>query len=61
MPIVQIEMFEGRTLEQKRKMVKEVTQALVKTVDCPPEAVKIVIREMKKEDFAEAGLLYSDR
>ena len=61
MPIVQIEMFEGRTLEQKRAMVKEVTQALVSTVNCPPEAVKIVIREMKKEDLAEAGLLYCDK
>ncbi len=61
MPIVQIEMFEGRTLEQKRAMVKEVTQALVRTVKCPPDAVKIVIREMKKEDLAEAGLLYCDK
>jgi len=61
MPIVQIEMFEGRTPEQKREMVKEVTKALVKTVDCPPEAVKIIIREMKKEHFAEAGLLFSDK
>ncbi len=61
MPIVQIEMFEGRTLEQKREMVKEVTQALVRTVKCPPEAVTIVIREMNKEDFAEVGLLYCDK
>lgn len=61
MPIVQIEMFEGRTPEQKREMVKEVTNALVKTVDCPPEAVRIIIREMKKEHYAVAGLLFSDK
>ncbi len=60
MPIVQIEMFEGRTLEQKRNMVKEVTSALVKTVDCPPEAVRIIIREMKKENYAVTGLLSCD-
>ncbi len=61
MPIVQIEMFEGRTLEQKREMAKEVTQALARTVYCQPEAVKIVIREIKKENLAEDGLLYCDK
>ncbi len=61
MPIVQIEMFEGRTIEQKREMVKEVTRSLVRTVNCQPEAVKIVIREIKKENLAEDGMLYCDR
>ncbi len=61
MPIVQIEMFEGRTIEQKREMVKEVTRSLVRTVNCQPEAEKIVIREIKKENLAEDGMLYCDR
>lgn len=61
MPIVQIEMFEGRAIEQKREMVKEVTKALVSAVNCQPGDVKIVIREMKKENLAEDGMLYCDR
>lgn len=61
MPVVQIEMFEGRTIEQKRKMVDKVTGALVETLDCPKEAVTILIREIKREHFAQGGLLFIDR
>lgn len=61
MPILQLEMLAGRSMEQKRAMVKEVTEALVKTISCRPEAVKIIIREVTKENLAEAGVLYSDK
>jgi len=60
MPIVQIEMLEGRNLEQKREMVKGVTDALVKSLKCPPEVVHIIIREMKPENVAENGALFLD-
>lgn len=61
MPVVQIEMMEGRTLEQKRAMVKKVTEALVETLNAKPEAITIVIREMKREHYAHAGVLACDR
>ncbi len=60
MPVVQVEMLEGRSLEQKRSMVREMTEVIVRTLQCPPEAVKIIIREMKPEDLGEAGFLRSD-
>ncbi|RJX26236.1 MAG: 4-oxalocrotonate tautomerase [Dethiobacter sp.] len=60
MPVVQIEMLEGRNLQQKRQMVKEVTEALVRTLNCPPEAVKIIIREMKPENLGDGGTLHLD-
>ncbi|HHZ02462.1 MAG TPA: 2-hydroxymuconate tautomerase family protein [Tissierellia bacterium] len=61
MPIVQIEMLKGRTLEQKREMVKEVTEAISKTANCPKENVRIIIREMDPENFAEVGVLRCDK
>lgn len=61
MPIIQMEILKGRTIEQKREMVKEVTSAIVKTLSCPPEAVSIIIREMEKEEYSVAGKLYSDK
>jgi len=60
MPIVQMEILKGRTLEQKRQMVKEVTDAITRTLACPPEAVSVIIREMEKEEYAVAGKLYCD-
>ena len=61
MPIVQSDMIEGRTSEQKREMVKKVTEAIVETANCPAEAVTIVIREATKQHIAKAGILMSDK
>jgi len=60
MPILQVEMLKGRTIEQKRNMVKKVTYAVTETLDCPKEAVRIIIREMELENFASAGVLRAD-
>lgn len=61
MPIVQIDMIEGRTAEQKREMAKKITEVLCQTVNCPAEAVTIVIREAAKQHIAKAGILMSDK
>lgn len=59
-PIVQIGMFEGRTVEQKRAMVEGITEAIVKSVDCKPEAVRIIIRDIAKHNVGHAGKLVCD-
>ncbi len=61
MPILQVELLKGRTTEQKRAMAEKVTQALVETVNCKQEDVKIIIREMEREDYASGGVLMSDK
>ncbi|CVK19703.1 MULTISPECIES: 2-hydroxymuconate tautomerase [Sporomusa] len=61
MPIVQIDLIEGRSLEQKREMVKKVTEAIVETAKCPPEAVTIVVREASPQHIGKAGKLVSDK
>jgi 4-oxalocrotonate tautomerase len=61
MPTIQIDMIEGRTIEQKRAMVKKVTEAVVESIACPPEAVHIIVRENPKALLAQAGKLLSDK
>ncbi len=61
MPIVQIEILEGRTVDQKRAMVKEVTDAICRTLNAKPDAVRIIIRDMKFENYASAGVLRADQ
>lgn len=61
MPIVQVELLEGRTLEQKRLLVEKVTQAIVESLGAPPEKVTIIIRDMAKENYALAGKLAIDK
>lgn len=60
MPIIQVEMLKGRTVEQKRALAEKVTQAVVETANCPKEAVKIIIREMEFENYSQGGVLKCD-
>jgi len=60
MPILQVELLKGKTMEQKREMVKKVTDAVTESLKCPKEVVSIIIREMEWENFAKAGILKAD-
>jgi 4-oxalocrotonate tautomerase len=60
MPIVTIKIYEGRTVEQKRGMVKDVTAAISKNIGCPASAVHIDIVDLKKENFSIGGTLAID-
>jgi 4-oxalocrotonate tautomerase len=60
MPIININMFEGRTIDQKRKMVVAVTEAMVKSLDIKPETVRIIISESPKHHIAVGGVLASE-
>ncbi|MGE6630394.1 2-hydroxymuconate tautomerase [Bacillus sp. NPDC077027] len=60
MPIVTVQMLEGRTDEQKRALVEKVTEAVVETTGAGVEKVSVIIEEMKKEHYAVAGKRISD-
>lgn len=61
MPIIQVELIEGRTTEQKRLLAEKVTQAVVESIGVPAENVMIIIRDMPKENYAKAGTLAIDK
>jgi 4-oxalocrotonate tautomerase len=60
MPEVVIYAVEGRTAEQKRGLVKDITAAVVKNLNVPVDAVVITIAESSKENKAKGGVLFSD-
>lgn len=61
MPVVNIQMFEGRTLEQKRKLVSAVTKAITESLDISSERVRIFLHNGNKENYAHEGILECDR
>lgn len=60
MPTFNIQLFEGRSLEQKRALVKAITEVTCQTLACSPESVDIIIQDVKKENWATGGKLWSD-
>ena len=61
MPTYHIEMMEGRTVEQKRKLAEEITRVSVEVLGGSPESVDILIKEVKRENWATGGKLWLDR
>lgn len=55
MPIVEINMIEGRPADKKRKLIASVTDAVVETLDVPRETVRVLIREVPAENWGVAG------
>ena len=60
MPTIRVEMFEGRTPEQKQAFVKAITEATVATLGGSPDSVQVVITDVSKSNWASGGLLWSD-
>jgi 4-oxalocrotonate tautomerase len=54
-------MFEGRSQEQKQALVTALTEATVKSLGSKPEAVEIVLSEVKKSNWASGGVFWSDK
>jgi 4-oxalocrotonate tautomerase len=61
MPIVRVEMWEGRTVAQKRILVRELTEVFARVADCDRASVRIVITDVAKDNWAIGGELQSDR
>jgi 4-oxalocrotonate tautomerase len=61
MPIIRVEMFEGRTGDQKRALVRELTDAFIRTCGSKPESVQVVLIDVAKKNWGAAGDLYSDK
>jgi 4-oxalocrotonate tautomerase len=61
MPTIRVDMFEGRTPEQKRNLVKAITQACVEALGSKPESVDVLLFDVKKENWATGGELHSEK
>jgi 4-oxalocrotonate tautomerase len=61
MPIIQVNLLQGRSVEAKRKYADGVTKLTCECLDVAPEAVRVIFNEMAHENFAIAGTLAVDR
>jgi 4-oxalocrotonate tautomerase len=60
MPEVYIYAVEGRSVEQKRRVAREMTDVLVANFNVPAEAVIVQFVESPRDSKARGGVLFSD-
>lgn len=61
MPVVTIQLWRGRTVEQKRALVKAITEAMVEHAGARPDGLHVIIQEIPRENWGRAGVLGVDR
>ena len=61
MPTIHVELFAGRTLDQKRALALALTEATVKTLGGSPDSIDVIFRDVEHHDWATGGQLWSDK
>ena len=61
MPTLRVELFEGRTAEQKRALAKELTEACVRVLGGSADGVDVVFFDIRRDNWATGGVLWSDK
>lgn len=60
MPLITVELFEGRSVEQKRKIVEGLTKTMCEITESKASAVQVMIRDVPKSNWGFGGELCSD-
>lgn len=60
MPTIRVELFAGRTVEQKRALAQALTEATVRTLGGSPGTVDVIFADVERHDWATGGRLWSD-
>ena len=61
MPIIRVEMFEGRDRDQKRKIISEVTEGCCRATGASPESVNVIITDVSQDEWGRGGIAFADR
>ena len=61
MPLIQVTMLQGRTVDQKRKIVQRITDTMVEEAGARREAILVTFVEVSKESYASGGVLLADK
>jgi len=55
MPLLQVNILEGRSDEQKEALIHELTEACHRAIGAPRETVRVLINEMPKQHWGIGG------
>ncbi|MFZ1731355.1 MAG: 2-hydroxymuconate tautomerase [Bacteroidota bacterium] len=55
MPVIVAHILEGRPAELKRKLIQNITETVSRTLEVPPESVRVIVSEMGKDEYGIGG------
>jgi 4-oxalocrotonate tautomerase len=61
MPLVVVKMIEGRTVEQKRLLAREITDVVMRVTNVAEDQVDVIVEDYPRENWAKAGTLLADK
>lgn len=60
MPLVNIQILEGRPPEKIKQLIQNVTETISQTMDAPKENIRVIVQEIPKTHWGIAGTPVSD-
>ena len=60
MPVIQVTMSSGRTVDQKRELVRTLTRETARILGAKEDSVRVLIYEVSGENWGNAGILGVD-
>ena len=61
MPVIKVEMWEGRTIEQKKELVEVLSKETARISGCSVESVYVILEDVAKENWGAGGILCSEK
>ncbi|AYA75614.1 4-oxalocrotonate tautomerase [Robertmurraya sp. GLU-23] len=56
MPIIQVQMMEGRPKEKIAEVIQNITNTVAETLDAPKESIRVLVTEIPKTHWGVAGV-----
>ncbi|AFV77449.1 uncharacterized protein, 4-oxalocrotonate tautomerase (plasmid) [Thermus oshimai JL-2] len=61
MVVLKVTLLEGRSMEKKRELVKRLTEAAARHLKEPQEEIRVILYEIRRDQWAAGGVLFSDK
>ncbi|SDM38331.1 4-oxalocrotonate tautomerase [Bacillus sp. OK048] len=61
MPIINVQMMEGRPKEKIAEVIQNITNTVSETLDAPKENIRVIVTEIPKTHWGKAGKPMSER
>ncbi len=59
MPLIQVTMVEGRTVEQKHALIRNLSQSMAETLEVPLERIRVALYEISADEWGIGGQPFS--